>query len=109
MCQLRANFRSNLQWQQRHSQAEEEEACSSLQPSASSQVYSHVFGGKSHMGAIDKRATAVAALAPAASASAPACAAVIGNIAPSFAAHKLAAVVTASASITQFKFKCVAL
>lgn len=78
----------------------------SLRPPASSQVYSHVFGGTSHMGAIDKRATAVA---PSASASA----AVIGNIAPSFAAHKLAAVVTATAtatsSITQYKFKCVAL
>lgn len=77
----------------------------SLQPPASSQVYSHVFGGTSHMGAIDKRATAVAASAPSASASA----AVIGNIAPSFAAHKLAAVVTATLSITQYKFKCVAL
>lgn len=79
----------------------------SLRPPASSQVYSHVFGGTSHMGAIDKRATAVAASAPSASASA----AVIGNIAPSFAAHKLAAVVTATAtsSITQYKFKCVAL
>lgn len=76
----------------------------SLWPPASSQVYSHVFGGTSHMGAIDKRATAVAA-------SASASAAVIDNIAPSFAAHKLAAVVTATAtsSITQYKFKCVAL
>lgn len=81
----------------------------SLQPPASSQVYSHVFGGTSHMGAIDKTATAVAASAPSAAASASA--AVIGNIAPSFAAHKLAAVVTATAtsSITQYKFKCVAL